>query len=265
MALRDQPYLPLYVQDFLTDEKLIECSAESHGVYIRLLCIMHKSSEYGTILLRQKDQQNSSTTLNFACKLSKQMPFSTDIIKNGISELLEEGVLHIEDHKLLQKRMIRDNLISQKRAKSGKKGGFATAKKTATHSAKDVAKPESENESEIKDVIKDLNEEKDLKDLKEIVENLNNVLGTNYRASSEKSKRLIRARFNEGFTKEDFFLVHQIKFSDWGQDHGMAKYLRPETLWGPKFESYLNEITPQEKSKMQTLVESAVAKYGSIS
>ena len=43
MALREQPYLPLYVQDFLTDEKLNECSAESTGVYIRLMCIMDKA------------------------------------------------------------------------------------------------------------------------------------------------------------------------------------------------------------------------------
>ena len=71
MALRDQPYIPLYIQDFLTDEKLIECSAESTGVYIRLMCIMHKSDEYGTILLRQKDKQNSNNCLNFANKLAK--------------------------------------------------------------------------------------------------------------------------------------------------------------------------------------------------
>lgn len=40
MALRDQPYLPLYVLDFLVDEKLAYCSAESTGVYIRLMCIL---------------------------------------------------------------------------------------------------------------------------------------------------------------------------------------------------------------------------------
>ena len=39
MALRDQPYLPLYVLDFLVDEKLAYCSAESTGVYIRLMCM----------------------------------------------------------------------------------------------------------------------------------------------------------------------------------------------------------------------------------
>jgi hypothetical protein len=66
MALRDQPYIPLYIQDFLTDEKLIECSAQATGVYVRLMCIMHKSEDYGKILLRQKDKQKPKQIENFA-------------------------------------------------------------------------------------------------------------------------------------------------------------------------------------------------------
>jgi len=131
MALRDQPYLPLYVQDFLTDEKLIECSSESTGVYIRLMCVMHKSDEYGTILLRQKDKQTSQHVRNFAYKLAKQMPYSFDTIHKSIKELIEEGVLSIKGDKLLQKRMIEDNRISILRSQAGSKGGFATAYKTA--------------------------------------------------------------------------------------------------------------------------------------
>ena len=60
MALRNSPYLPLYVQDFLTDEKLADCSANANGVYIRLMCILHKSEPYGKILLKQKYKQNAS-------------------------------------------------------------------------------------------------------------------------------------------------------------------------------------------------------------
>jgi len=60
MALRDQPYLPLYVQDYLTDEKLNECSPATQGVYIKLLCVLHKMEEYGTILLKQKRKQKVS-------------------------------------------------------------------------------------------------------------------------------------------------------------------------------------------------------------
>ena len=101
MALRDQPYIPLYVQDFLTDEKLNECSAESTGVYIRLMCIMHKSREYGSILLQQKYKQNASKVLDFAYKLARQMPYSVDVIERTLTELIDEGVLSC---KVAQKR-----------------------------------------------------------------------------------------------------------------------------------------------------------------
>ncbi len=121
------PYLPLYVQDFLTDEKLIECSAESTGVYIRLLCIMHKSHEYGKILLKQKDKQNpkqnESKISDFAYKLAKQMPWDMDVILRGLTELAAEGVITIEGDVLFQKRMVKDGQISEKRANAGQKGG----------------------------------------------------------------------------------------------------------------------------------------------
>jgi uncharacterized protein YdaU (DUF1376 family) len=138
MPLRDQPYLPLYVQDFLTDEKLMECSASATGIYIRLLCIMHKSEPYGTILLKQKDKQSSNFCLNFACKLAKFLPYKIDEISAGIEELVAEGVLNIENDKLIQKRMVRDNEISEVRSKAGKKGGkktqsFAKAKVEAKY------------------------------------------------------------------------------------------------------------------------------------
>jgi uncharacterized protein YdaU (DUF1376 family) len=136
MALRDQPYLPLYIQDFLTDEKLIECSPHATGIYIRLMCIMHKSEEYGTILLKQKDKQKLKQEENFALKLAKYMPYSFDEILTGLAELINEGVLQIEGDKLTQKRMVKDNYISIERGKAGKKGGektqsFAKAKKKA--------------------------------------------------------------------------------------------------------------------------------------
>jgi hypothetical protein len=145
MALRDQPYLPLYIQDFLTDEKLIECSALSTGVYIRLLCIMHKSKEYGTILLHQKDKQRSDQITNFAFKLVKYLPYPIEDIIKGLVELITEGCLIIEGDKLLQKRMIRDNEISIVRKLSGSKGGFAKANKLA----KNIAKSEYEHVNEI--------------------------------------------------------------------------------------------------------------------
>lgn len=74
----------------------------------------------------------------------------------------------------------------------------------------------------------------------EIVGCLNEECGTNYRSSTPKTQRLIRARWAEGFRIPDFRAVIGRKAADWrGTD--MERYLRPETLFGTKFEGYLNE------------------------
>lgn len=77
--------------------------------------------------------------------------------------------------------------------------------------------------------------------IKEVIEYLNSVLGTHYKDSTDKNKSLIRARLREGFTVDDFKVVIDKKASAWLTDPQMQKYLRPETLFGTKFESYLNE------------------------
>ncbi len=158
MALRDQPYLPLYVQDFLTDEKLAECSAQSTGVYIRLMCLMHKSGQYGCILLKQKDKQNDSNIQNFAVKLARHMPYTVAVIADALEELLEEGVIQIGDDMLSQKRMVKDAELSNTRSVAGKKSKKAAQKSGSEEfagefaddfaEAKSQANPENEIEYE---------------------------------------------------------------------------------------------------------------------
>lgn len=77
---------------------------------------------------------------------------------------------------------------------------------------------------------------------KEIVDYLNEQAGTSYRPKSDKTKRCIRGRIREGFTIDDFKTVIDKKVAEWkGTD--MEKYIRPETLFGTKFEGYLNQQT----------------------
>lgn len=75
---------------------------------------------------------------------------------------------------------------------------------------------------------------------REILGYLNQKLGTNYRVKSEKTRRLLEARLQEGFAFHDFQTVIDKKSDQW-LNTDMEKYLRPETLFGPKFEGYLNE------------------------
>ena len=83
----------------------------------------------------------------------------------------------------------------------------------------------------------------------EIVNYLNNSAGTNYRASSKKTRELIKARINEGFTLEDFKVVIEKKTREWINDNKMKAYLRPETLFGTKFEGYLNQPVKELTTK----------------
>ena len=74
----------------------------------------------------------------------------------------------------------------------------------------------------------------------EIIKYLNQKTGKNFREGKE-TLRHIRARWNAGYRLEDFQRVIDIKTEQWLKDPKMAKYLRPETLFGTKFDSYLNE------------------------
>lgn len=71
-----------------------------------------------------------------------------------------------------------------------------------------------------------------------IVAALNDAAGTTYRASSRKTRQLIRARWAEGYRLEDFEAVVAAMATRWRGDARMGAYLRPETLFGPKFEGY---------------------------
>jgi uncharacterized phage protein (TIGR02220 family) len=75
----------------------------------------------------------------------------------------------------------------------------------------------------------------------DIVDYFNAKTNANYKSASKKTRKHIRARLREGFTFEDFKRVIDRKTADWLDDPHMNQYLRPETLFGTKFESYLNQ------------------------
>ena len=75
---------------------------------------------------------------------------------------------------------------------------------------------------------------------KEVIDYLNLKAGTRYKYNIKKTNEYIDARYNEGFTLADFKKVIDIKTEQW-YGTSMSQYLRPTTLFGTKFESYLND------------------------
>lgn len=89
------------------------------------------------------------------------------------------------------------------------------------------------------EVQKPAKEEKYKDEIKKIIDYLNSKVGSKYRYTSEGNNKHIRARLNEGYTIDDFKTVIDKMVINWtGTEY--EQYLRPSTLFGNKFENYLN-------------------------
>ena len=98
---------------------------------------------------------------------------------------------------------------------------------------------ENENENENEVSLHDTSNDTSNDTYAIIIDYLNEKAGTKYKATTTTTKKHIKARLTDGFTIDDFKAVIDKKCSDWlGTEY--AQYLRPSTLFGTKFESYLN-------------------------
>lgn len=88
-----------------------------------------------------------------------------------------------------------------------------------------------------------------------IIDYLNKKAGTKYKHSTKTTKKLIDDRLDEGFTVDDFKTVIDKKSNEWLENEKMRPYLRPATLFGDKFERYLNQQT-QNNNSYQVINES---------
>ena len=180
MALRNQPYFPLYVQDYLTDERLLKCKLSSQGVYIRILCHMHKSETYGVLFISDYERANNVEIIeSYKAKLKQNKNcaylnydlsqiaesvhvvcaltgYGGDVIMPAIIDLLAYNVIVLEHEFIIQKRMYADGLNSLKKAEAGKKGGQGRKKEVVLkiiNKAKHKQNTEYEYESEYENEI----------------------------------------------------------------------------------------------------------------
>lgn len=77
---------------------------------------------------------------------------------------------------------------------------------------------------------------------REIFDYLNLKAGRSFKGA-DPDKRHIRARWMEGHRLEDFKSVIDAKVAEWGPKPEMVAYLRPQTLFGTKFDGYLQAAT----------------------
>ena len=99
--------------------------------------------------------------------------------------------------------------------------------------------------------------------IKEVIDYLNEKTNKNFRATTKKTQTLIKTLLKNKYTVEDIKKVIDIKVKQWSKDKKMKIYLRPETLFGSKFEAYLNEEPNKEVYEVKIDHED-LAKYNDV-
>ena len=134
----------------------------------------------------------------------------------------------------------------------GKQGASNTASKGQEEGNQGASKGQQykniKNIKEIKEVKKDIY----ISSIDDIFSYLNLRTGKHFTGRSEAQRKHIIARLKEGYTVEEFKQVIDNKVAAWGHSEKMAVYLRPETLFGTKFETYLNDVeTERQKARRE--------------
>lgn len=246
--------------DMFDDEKIKIIQSMPEGdaillVWIKLILLAGKTNEGGYIYISENmpyTEEMLSVVMNKPLniiRLAIETFTKLEMIENDAKGIY---LVNFEKHQSLEKmEKIREQTrlrVAKHRAKL-KENNNVTLQVTQSNA-----------------IDKDIDRDKDIdiEIYKYIVDYLNRKTGKNFKVNSNKTKSLIKARLNEGFTKDDFIKVIDIKTNEWLKTK-MEQYLRPETLFSNKFEGYLNQNsgTPNwlnkdikaEKSKVEVTEE----------
>ena len=230
--------------DIFDDEKILMIesmpSADSIIViWFKLLTFAGKQNNDGVFLMSNRiaytDEMLASifrrdiNTVRLALKAFEQFGM-IEIVDNVIT------IPNWGKHQTLdayEKKKVRDReRIARKRAEQ--KALIAMSPDKSPDCSPDTSPDVAFSEEDI-----DKEKEEDKEIYIKVIQHLNEKAGTRYKPSSSKTKTCIHARLAEGFTLDDFYMVIDKKCAEWiGTE--WEKFLRPETLFGTKFEGYLN-------------------------
>lgn len=164
---------------------------------------------------------------------------NVDIVKAAMQIFLELNMIEVLDDATIY-MLETENLIGSE-SDSAHRVREYRQRQSALQCNTTVTPVLQECNTEIRDKSKE-NRDKSNKDIYcAVISYLNEKTGSKFKWQSKDTQRHINARVNEGYTLDDFKKVIDIKCAEWLGDARMCKYLRPSTLFGTKFEAYLNQ------------------------
>lgn len=241
--------------DIFDDEKilLIEGLPDAYAiitVWFKLLCLAGKKNNGGVFLMNDKIPY----TDKMLAAIFRMNESTVKLALNAFEQFkmieIVEGIITIPNwnkHQTLdayERKKERDRLYQEERR----------AKQRALIEKSSDKSSERTSYVAVSDIDKEEDKEKDNNiyvPYKEIISYLNEKTGKKLRWNVKSNQKEIKARFNEGYTLDDFKTVIDKKYNEWGRKptkeelqrgiKDMRIYLRPKTLFGSNFDVYLNQ------------------------
>ncbi|MBU8575701.1 phage replisome organizer N-terminal domain-containing protein [Bacillus pumilus] len=240
--------------------KLIEQMPESDTlliIWVKLLAQAGKTNASGFIYLSENVPYTDEMLAHIFGRPLGIVRMALDTFRKfGMIEINEQNYISICNWEKHQNLDALEKIREQNRLRKQKQRKKQSLPQPENDTSRDVTI--NVTPSHATDIDKELDKDKELKDIlsgnptvnpetqeseipfKLITDLLNQMSEKNYRHTTPKTQQFIKARWNEGFRFEDFRKVILAKCFEWRDNPDMSKYLRPETLFGTKFEGYLN-------------------------
>lgn len=203
------------LRDWTDSEKIDSLSAESERFFTRLIM---KADDHGCFHANPKLLKSALFPLK---------EITDEEINSWLESCVEVELLIV--YSCNSKPYLKINEFGQRLRTMKSKFPQPNASDLQTNASN--SRPEVEGEGEHEEEIEN--------EVEAIVSHLNLITTSSFKPKSVNTKKHINARLNEKFTLDDFKTVIEDRFKAWGADQKMKEYLRPETLFGTKFESYL--------------------------
>lgn len=241
--------------DIFDDEKilLIEGLPDAYAiitVWFKLLCLAGKKNNGGVFLMNDKIPYTDKMLATIFRMNESTVKLALNAFEQFKMIEIVEGIITIPNwnkHQTLdayERKKERDRLYQEERR----------AKQRALIEKSSDKSSERTSDVAVSDIDKEEDKEKDNNiyvPYKEIITYLNEKTGKKLRWDVKSNQKEIKARFNEGYTLNDFKTVIDKKYHEWGRKptkeelqrgvNDMRIYLRPKTLFGSNFDVYLNQ------------------------
>jgi len=111
-----RPSFQFYPADWLRDTALRSCSMGARGLWIDMICFMHEGNPYGHLKVGNKVILSTNLASMVGATLKDVIDWLEELHQAGVYELGDNGTIY-------SKRMVRDEILRNKRAEGGKLGG----------------------------------------------------------------------------------------------------------------------------------------------